>query len=274
MLGKTRKAAVAGRFYEADGERLRHYVDDLLAKVEAPAAAAKGAIVPHAGLMYSGQCAAIVWGQLSIPPVVVILAPNHTGLLSTPGGASAWTAGAFVTPLGEVEIAEEFASALEQRCDLVHHDPLAHQREHAIEVELPFLQALAPHASIVPIVLAWDEWELCHVLAQDLATLVKEWNTDVLLIASSDMTHYESASVAEQKDKVALAAVERLDGEELLAICHRDRVTMCGRSPAAVVCEATRELGAQGGVVVDYRHSGQVTGDDREVVAYAGVIIH
>ena len=274
MSEELRKAAVAGRFYDADGMRLKSQVSGLLSKVDAPKATAYGAVVPHAGLMYSGQCAAIVWAQLEIPATVVILAPNHTGLSTSIGGASLWRSGAFATPIGDVSIADAFAAALEVRCDLVEHDPLAHEREHAIEVELPFLQVLVPETAIVPLVLAWDDWSRCRELGRDLAALVQEWDSDVLLVASSDMTHYESASSAEKKDRGALAAVERLDGEELLEVCRRDRVTMCGRAPAAVICEATRTLGAASGTVVDYRHSGWVTGDDSEVVAYAGVVIH
>lgn len=273
MRVETRKAAVAGRFYDADGNGLQSQVDGLLANAGAPKTKAYGAVVPHAGLMYSGQCAAIVWAQLEIPATVVILAPNHTGLSTSIGGASLWRSGSFATPIGEVPVAEAFATALEARCDLVEHDPLAHQREHAIEVELPFLRTLVPDAAIVPLVLAWDDWSRCRELGQHLAALVQEWDSDVLLVASSDMTHFESASAAEQKDRGALAEVERLDGEELLEVCRRDRVTMCGRAPTAVVCEAARTLGATAGTVVDYRHSGWVTGDDSEVVAYAGVVL-
>lgn len=273
MSEETRTAAVAGRFYEADGGRLQSQVDGLLANVDAAKTKAFGAVVPHAGLMYSGQCAAIVWAQLEIPDTVVILAPNHTGLSTSIGGASLWRRGSFATPIGDVPIAEAFAAALETGCDLVEHDPLAHQREHAIEVELPFLRTIVPDVAIVPLVLGWDDWSRCRELGQHLAALVQEWDSDVLLVASSDMTHFESASDAEQKDRQVLAAVERLDGRELLEVCRRDRVSMCGRAPAAVVCEAARTLGATAGTVVDYRHSGWVTGDDSEVVAYAGVVL-
>jgi hypothetical protein len=155
----------------------------------------------------------------------------------------------------------------------VGHDPSAHLREHAIEVELPFVQLLTDDVRLVPIVLAWDGWEASRDLATALAATVRESDDDVLLVASSDMTHYESAAVAERKDRQAIDAIERLDGEGLLAVCRREGVTMCGRAPAAVVLEASRQLGASGAELVDYRHSGWVTGDDREVVAYAGVVI-
>jgi AmmeMemoRadiSam system protein B len=268
-----RPAAVAGTFYPADPEDLTALVRGMLADVRAEPADALGAITPHAGLVYSGRCAARVWARVRIPETVVIIAPNHTGRADHPGGASAWSHGAFDTPLGEVAIADAFLADLERRTPLVAHDPTAHRREHAIEVELPFLRLLAPHAAIAPIVLAWDDWTPCEELGRAIAETVKAAAQAVLLVASSDMTHYESAATAARKDRLALAEVERLDGGALLRTCRREGVTMCGRAPAATVLEATRLLGATRATVVDYRHSGMVTGDDREVVAYAGVVI-
>jgi AmmeMemoRadiSam system protein B len=246
----------------------------MLANVEAEPAAAIAAIAPHAGLVYSGQCAAQVWKRVAIPETVVILAPNHTGLSSNPGGASAWNHGAFRTPFGEVTIAEDFLAVVEKRCTLVGHDPVAHTREHAIEVQLPFVQTLAPTASLAPVVIAWDRWDTSLAFATALAESVVEYPGDVLLVASSDMTHFESAESAEHKDRAALDAVEHLDGERLLDVCHMENVTMCGRAPAAIILEAARQLGATKADVVDYRHSGWVTGDDSSVVAYAGVVVN
>ena len=268
-----RPAAVAGRFYPSDARALSDMVRGFLAEAEPGAQVARAVIVPHAGLVYSGQCAAHAFRRVEMPRVMVILAPNHTGLVSAPGGASLWARGSFATPLGDVLIAEEFARQLESRCRLVAHDPDAHRQEHAVEVELPFIATLAPGAEIVPIVLAWEDWPRCRELATGLAELIRGWPDDVLLVASSDMTHFESARRAAEKDRVALAAIERLDGEALLEACRRERITMCGRAPAAVVVEAARQLGATRAEVVDYRHSGSVTGDDSSVVAYAGVVV-
>lgn len=273
MTADTRRPAVAGMFYPREAPVLQDTVDGFLAAVEAPRTTALGAIVPHAGLTYSGQCAAHVLGRLVLPPVIVILAPNHTGHVSAPGGASVWPRGAFTTPLGSVPIAEALADALLARSALAAADHVAHTHEHAIEVELPFLQMLGEAFALLPIVLAWDDWRRCEQLATELAELIRHWPQPVLLLASSDMTHYEPAARARTKDQVALAAIARLDAEGLLAACRRERITMCGRGPAAVVVEASRQLGASVATVVDYRHSGQVTGDDSSVVAYAGVIL-
>jgi AmmeMemoRadiSam system protein B len=268
----TRRPAVAGLFYPDDPARLRDMAGGMLAEVDAESAPAVGAVVPHAGLVYSGQCAAHVWKRIRIPETVVVLAPNHTGAVGSPG-ASLWARGRFTTPLGDVPVAEAFAEQLTARCALVAHDPSAHMREHAIEVELPFLRLIAADTRIVPIVLAWDRWEPTLELATALAESVRAGEGDVLLVASSDMTHYESAAAAERKDRLAVDAMQRLDGEDLLSVCHRQGVSMCGRAPAAVVIEASRQLGATSVELVDYRHSGLVTGDDREVVTYAGLVI-
>lgn len=268
-----RRPAVAGTFYPREPALLREMVDGFLSAVEEPPAPAIGAIAPHAGLVYSGQCAAHVLARIALPPVVVVLAPNHTGYGSAPGGASLWPRGEFVTPLGPVPVAAALAEALLARCDLTAADRIAHTGEHAIEVELPFLQALGGTMEILPIVLAWDDWRRCERLATALAGLIAHWPQQVLLLASSDMTHYEPADRAAEKDQVALDAIRRLDGEGLLAVCRREHITMCGRAPAAVVVEASRQLGATAATVVDYRHSGAVTGDEASVVAYAGVIL-
>jgi MEMO1 family protein len=273
MTGQLRPPAVAGSFYPAQPARLAALVQQLLGEPPAERRRALAVMVPHAGLVYSGACAGRVFGAVAIPPVVVVLAPNHTGRVAARGGASAWMRGAFDTPLGSVPVAEAFLAALLERCPLVEHDPTAHDGEHAIEVELPFLQTLAPEAALAPLVLAWDDWPSCQALGTALADTVRAWATPVLLVASSDMTHYEPAAVCQRKDRLALDALARLDGAELLATCRREKITMCGRAPAATVAEAARLLGAKRAEVVDYRNSGWVTGDESSVVAYAGVVI-
>ena len=132
-------------------------------------------IVPHAGLVYSGACAAEVFKRIQLAQTVVILAPNHTGTVTARGGASAWTEGAFRTPLGDIRVEEDFGAKLCEICDLVSHDPAAHRDEHAVEVELPFLSLLAPRSAILPIVLAWDDWDRCRILAEAIVTVVKGW---------------------------------------------------------------------------------------------------
>jgi len=277
-LGPIRAPAASGRFYPADPARLADEIDALCgdARAEArgaPPESAIAAIAPHAGLPYSGPTAARVFVRLALPRIIVIVAPNHTGVWRAPGGASLVLRGAFRTPLGDVALAEDLAHALLDAEPLVGEDGDAHRGEHAIEVELPFLQRLRPDARIVPLVLAFADWEPCRALGDTLARLVRAWPEPVLLVASSDLDHYEPAFVSERKDARALAAVEALDGAELLARCEREDISMCGRAAAATVLAAATTLGATRAVVVDYRHSGQVTGDLERVVGYGGVVI-
>jgi MEMO1 family protein len=273
-LDAVRAPAVSGRFYPGVPTQLERTVRELLESVPDPRPApARAAVAPHAGYLYSGLTAAHVFARLEIPPLVVILAPNHTGVCRARGGASLWEAGAFRTPLGDVSVDEEFARALVAASPLVGADHAAHAGEHAVEVELPFLQQRRADVRIVPLVLAWDAWEGCRELGETLAGLVGRWPQPVLLLASSDLNHYEPAAVSERKDRRALEAVAALDGAELLARCRHEAISMCGRAPAATVLVAARALGARAGEVVHYSHSGMVTGDEEAVVGYGGVVI-
>jgi AmmeMemoRadiSam system protein B len=270
----VRAPAVSGRFYPGSPAQLERTVRDLLAAVgDARPAPARAAVVPHAGYAYSGLTAAHVFARLEIPPVVVILAPNHTGVCRAPGGVSLWEAGAFRTPLGDVPVDDDFAGALLDASPLVGRDHAAHDQEHAVEVELPFLQLRRADVRIVPLLLAWDAWEGCRGLGEALAALARRWPDRVLLLASSDLNHYEPAATSERKDWRALDAMAALDGAELLARCRGEGISMCGRAPAATVLAAARLLGAARADVVHYSHSGLVTGDDDAVVGYGGVLI-
>jgi AmmeMemoRadiSam system protein B len=266
---------VSGRFYAGSQEALDRDVRALLQPVEpmAHAATARAAIAPHAGYVYSGVTAAHVFARLDVPRLVVILGPNHTGRCHAPGGVSLWETGAFATPLGQVPVDADLAAALLAECPLVGIDRTAHLDEHAIEVELPFLQLRRADVAIVPLVLAWDGWEEASALGEALARIVRRWNEPVLLLASSDLNHYESAAMTELKDAQVLDAIRALDGAELLRRCRVERVSMCGRAAAAAVIAAARALGSTQAEVVDYRHSGWVTGDEARVVGYGGVVI-
>jgi MEMO1 family protein len=273
---------VSGRFYPSDPTELRAVVATLLADARRDAGPAVGpsgrpavgVIAPHAGYIYSGTTAARVFARVQLPSLVIILAPNHTGIAEAKGGVSLWETGAFRTPLGDVPVDAGVAQALRDMSEgLVDVDHDAHRAEHAVEVELPFLQLLRPDVRIVPLVIAWDAWEPARRLGASLARLVTATDEPVLLLASSDLNHYEPAAVSERKDASALEAVRALDAEELLARCKRERISMCGRGPAAVVLAAARALGATQAEVVDYRHSGWVSGDNGRVVGYAGVVI-
>ena len=273
-MDAVRAPAVSGRFYPGTQAQLERAVRSLLDAVPAAVPApARAAMVPHAGYASSGLTAAYVFARLEIPPLVIVLAPNHTGVCRAPGGASLWEAGAFRTPLGETAVDDRFAAALLAASSLVGVDHAAHAQEHAAEVQLPFLQVRRHDARIVALILAWDEWPACRALGEALAGLVGRWSEPALLLASSDLNHYEPAAVNERKDRRALEAVAALDGEELLRRCKSERISMCGRAPTATVLAAARALGATRGEIVHYSNSGLVTGDDKAVVGYGGVVI-
>lgn len=256
---------------------LRHCVEDLLGAVRANVVAAFGAIVPHAGYAFSGSCAAAVYARLRVPDTVVILGPNHYAAGRHPAEACMWASGAFGTPLGRVAIDVPFAEALMRACPHVVADTEAHVLDHALEVQLPFLFVTpGPQPpAIVPVLLGWDEWERCAELARALAAVASARGAGrVLLLASSDMTHFEPADVARRHDEPALDAISRLDGAELLRVCREYGISMCGAAAAAVVLEASRLLGARHAEVVARTHSGRVTGDFSSVVSYAGVLIN
>lgn len=276
-----RPPVVSGRFYPKDPAELRATVATLLADarrsepaVRPPGRPTVAVITPHAGYVYSGPTAARVFARVAIPGLVVMLAPNHTGVCEAKSGISLWESGAFRTPLGEVPVDADAARALREISKgFVEVDHDAHRSEHAIEVELPFLQMVRADVRLVPLVIAFDDWRPARILGEVLARLVRAAGEPVLLLASSDLNHYEPAAVSEKKDEMALEPIRALDGEELLARCKRERITMCGRAPAAAVLCAARDLGAKQAEVVDYRHSGWVSGDTTRVVGYAGVLI-
>jgi AmmeMemoRadiSam system protein B len=270
---RVRQPAVAGLFYPGHPAQLVSAVQELLRGASGTPGPAVAAVAPHAGYVYSGRTAAEVFARLDVPRRCIVIAPNHTGLGEAEQGGSVCAVGSFVTPAGEVPVDETTAAALLACCEALEDDPAAHAREHAVEVELPFLLARQPDVMVVPIVLGWSDWPRTRRLGEALAEVVRGSADPLLLLASSDMNHYESAAVAAEKDKLALAEVERLDGERLLEVTRKHRISMCGRVPAAAVLHAAKLLGSQRGDVVHYSHSGMVTGDDSSVVSYAGVVV-
>lgn len=271
-MNATREPAVAGSFYPYSPERLRADVTELLAPATRDRTAV-ALVAPHAGYVYSGRTAGLVLGAAEIPPHCIILAPNHTGILAAPQGGSLLRSLEYRTPLGVVRTDNALVDAiLDAAGDLIADDPAAHAKEHGVEVLLPFLQVLRADVSIVPIVLAWPDWERTSRLAAAIARAVGK-RDDVLVIASSDMNHYESAALSEPKDRAALKPLLALDGEGLLDVTHDLSVSMCGRIPAACAAEYARLRGKRRGDLVDYRHSGLVNGDNEHVVGYAGVLL-
>ncbi len=264
----VREPAVAGTFYGARAAALAGEVDGYLRAGGAVAPVdALGVVVPHAGYVYSGAVAGAVFGRVAIPPRVIVLGPNHTGLGEA---VSLWPGGAWRTPLGEVPIDAGLTAALASEAG-ASPDVLAHRREHALEVQVPFLQRRRPDVSLAALCLSHLSFEECEALGRAVARAAAA--AGALVIASSDMSHYVPAQRAHELDARALERLLALDPRGLYEVVHRDHITMCGIVPATVMLVAARERGATRAELVRYAHSGEVTGDERSVVGYAGVIV-
>ncbi len=265
----VRRPAVAGQFYPSDADTLCGDVRRYLAAATPPVAAL-GCIVPHAGYMYSGEIAGAVFARILPHRRVLLLCPNHTG-----AGAplALMNSGAWQTPLGAVPIDSELAAALQQRFPLLQNDPRAHRTEHAAEVELPFLQELEPDLTFVPIALGTRRLEVLTALGEAIADVLADESRPVLIVASSDMNHYESDAITRVKDHQAIARIVELDPEGLHATVMEHDISMCGLGPAVAMLTAARRLGASHADLVQYATSADVSGDSERVVGYAGVIV-
>ncbi len=268
-----RHPAVAGRFYPADPDDLRAeargYLSQSSSGKQSPIRAV-GCIAPHAGYMYSGHVAGAVFARVEIPRRCIVMCPNHTGM-GVP--LSVMSEGAWETPLGEVAIDSGLAGALKQRFPALQEDSAAHRAEHAAEVELPFLQMRQPELTFVPIALGTRQFEALEQMGKAIADVVAAQKDPVLIIASSDMNHYESDAVTRVKDHRAIERILTLDPQGLFEVVTQQDISMCGLGPAVVMLTAARQLGAKSAELVKYATSGDVSGDRDMVVGYAGVVV-
>jgi len=281
-MGKNlREPAVAGMFYEAEPERLKEMIKWTFLHKLGPGSLPKGepgnsntiiaAQVPHAGYIYSGPAAAHVYYALhqdTKPDTVIILGPNHTGL-GLP--VSVYAKGAWKTPLGVIEIDEEVAGFLLEHKGL-DEDYLAHTQEHSIEVQLPFLQFVYGNSfKLVPIAMMDQSIDAAKRVAFAILDTLKQVDKRIIVLASSDMTHYESQKSAYRKDMKALDYIQALDVEGLYEYARSVDLSMCGIGPVAVVMFISKKVGASG-MLLKYYTSGDITGDKAFVVGYAAVI--
>jgi AmmeMemoRadiSam system protein B len=225
---------------------------------------------PHAGYIYSGGVAGKTFASVSIPDQVVILGPNHHGRGHV---AAVYANGAWETPLGQTSVASGLARRILGECTMTAEDHVAHRFEHSLEVQLPFLQFRAPRVSIVPVCISRMPLELLLQLGDGLARAIQASDSAPLIVASTDMTHYESGKTARKKDFQALEKVLALDPEGLYEVVQGERISMCGVLPTVVMLRAALALGAREAELIAYSNSGDVTGDQSEVVGYAGVRI-
>jgi AmmeMemoRadiSam system protein B len=267
----ARRPAVAGQFYPGDASALDAMVGELLGGSERRPAAWPAAMVPHAGLRFSGGLAAAVFNRLEFPELVIVIGPKHTrlGVDWAVAPHESWVIPGATLPADPALAARLFAAI-----PGLQPDAAAHQQEHAIEVELPFLARLAPSSRVVGIAVGGGNWERCRQFAHGLASVVRELPRPPLLLISSDMNHFATDNENRRLDELALKAMETRDPERLLAVVADHNISMCGVLPAVIVMEALRQLGGLETVErVGYATSADVTGDTSRVVGYAGMLL-
>jgi AmmeMemoRadiSam system protein B len=263
-----RAPAVAGYFYPANRDDLIREIHNFLP--ERKKSPAHAIIVPHAGYVYSGHVAGEVYASVELPETFIILCPNHTGEGSE---IDLYPKGAWATPLGNAEIDLELSNALLRRFPSATKDGRSHFREHSLEVQLPFLQYLKGNVSFLPICIREFRYPLLQELAHALSEIIRSSSRKTLLIASSDMTHYESGESANKKDQLAIKQIETLNARGLYDTVHQFDISMCGYLPVTVAILAANELGATRGTLLKYANSGDITRDYSQVVGYAGMRI-
>jgi AmmeMemoRadiSam system protein B/AmmeMemoRadiSam system protein A len=271
-----RRPAVAGQFYPSDKaqleEMVRGFIDNV-SGVEMPFGKVLGVVVPHAGLIYSGQVAAYSYSVLKDKPIetVVMIGPSHYVPFR---GASVYAKGEFETPLGDVPIDEDLAHAiLDQDPELFTFNPRHHSREHSLEVQLPFLQVVLPDVSIVPIIMGDQDSVTVRKVAGALTEVLKHTDKRVLLLASSDWSHYHPRSQARRLDEEGINTVVMMNPAKLLYKLQYKKTEACGGGPVAAVLITAMNRGADWAKVLKYGDSGDVSGDTSAVVGYAAIAI-
>lgn len=229
----------------------------------------KACLVPHAGYLYSGPVAGAVFARVKLPRKIIILGVRHF-----PRGekGAILLSGAWRTPLGDAQIDGELAEALQGECALLREDGVAHAEEHSLEVQLPFLQVLEPEFTFVPVALGMVRFEDLVSVGEGIARVMSESKEEVLLLATSDLNHYEDDATTRVKDGKAIEKILALDGRGLYDTCRNEKISMCGLGPAVAMLTAMNALGANGAEVVKYATSADASGDRRAVVGYAGMI--
>lgn len=262
-----REPAVAGMFYEKNVPALKKQISQFIIERKEKYKA-KAIVVPHAGYVYSGKVAGEVYSSIEIPDLIIIMGPNHTGAGKP---ISVMTEGAWRTPLGDVKINEPLANEIIKKCPVASKDINAHLKEHSIEVQLPFLQYIKKSFSFIPVVLGDYNINNLQSLSEAIAAVFKD--KEILIIASTDLTHYEDAKSAKEKDTFVLKAIEKLDEEDMLKEVENKDISMCGWMPTYVTIKTAKLLGAKKCIIIKYMNSGDVIGDYNKVVGYGGAAL-
>jgi MEMO1 family protein len=274
-----RLPAVAGRFYPSHPDELSAIVRQCVRVAaprenppQQPAIAVKACLLPHAGYVYSGAVAGAVFSRLVLPRKILILGVRHAARGQQ---AAILSSGAWRTPLGDVPIEEGLARELMAACPLLREDDVAHSAEHSLEVQLPFLQVLVPGFCFVPVALGTLRFEdlilVGEAVGRVIATAARS-GEQILLLATSDMNHYEDDATTRVKDRKAIERLLELDARGLYDTCRNGEISMCGLGPAVAMISALRGMGGARAELVKYATSGDVSGNTSAVVGYAGMI--
>lgn len=265
-----RLPAVAGRFYPSNPAELTALIQKY-STIDAglPRMVVKACLVPHAGYVYSGHVTSAVLARIELPQKIIVLGVRHH-----PRGepAAILSNGAWRTPLGDAPIDEPLAEALKTACPLLSEDSVAHSAEHSLEVQLPFLQILAPGFAFVPVALGTARFENLVSIGEAIARVLPVSNESVLLLTTSDLNHYEDDATTRIKDRKAIDQMLALDPHGLYETCYNEKISMCGLGPAVAMLTAINALGAKKPELVKYATSADVSGDRSAVVGYAGMI--
>jgi AmmeMemoRadiSam system protein B len=273
MTTDVRPAAVAGSWYPSTPERLAQQIDQYMANADIEPSTPPGAIVaPHAGLMYSGPVAAFAYRTVAGADyaAVILVGPSHFVGFQ---GVSIWPRGAWQTPFGAVPVAEDLAADIAGASHEVIEHPVAHGREHSLELQLPFVAHLLPGVPIVPLVMGRQSRATAFALGDALATVVARVDGRVLLVASSDLSHYHDAPTAAAMDAVVLRHVEQFDADGLMRTLEDEPHHACGGGPMVSVIRAAIQLGCTRAQVLKYADSGDVSGDKSSVVGYMAAAV-
>ncbi|MEN3013997.1 MAG: AmmeMemoRadiSam system protein B [Endomicrobiia bacterium] len=270
----NRKSQFAGSWYPSSLKEAKSYLSPVAKDKKIDVF---GCICPHAGWLYSGKVAGEVYSIITPADVYILLGPNHTGLGEN---IAVYPEGKWEFPFGEVEIEKNLVDLIVKNSEFAKKDTKAHQREHSLEVHIPFLQLITDREfKIVPITIKVEDYEMCKDLGNSIFFSIKEYlktNKDkkIIIIASTDMTHYESQSYAYKLDTLAIEEILKLSPKGLYDIVLSYGISMCGVYPTVSALIALKLLGAKKAEVIKYQTSGDVTGEYDSVVGYAGIIIY
>lgn len=270
---KDRPAVVAGTFYPEDPVELKKQIDFSIKNLEDKEIVGeiRGLVVPHAGYIYSGQVAASAYKPLlkSDFDLIAVIAPSHREYFN---GVSVLPALNYTTPLGNVKINREMCRRLAEMENFIHLSWDGHRDEHALEVQLPFLQRILGEFELIPIVIGEQTYDICLTLGEVVAKLIR--HEKALIVASSDLSHYYPGAEAEEKDKLIVQRIKTFDSDGFWDDIDAKNCEACGAGPILTCMTAAKKLGANRSEVMLYQHSGNVTGDHSSVVGYLSSVFY